>query len=79
MNPALFEACRRALHVVTAQGATLRAGRAMLFILDQLGYRRFARILGVPPFSWAVELGYRLVASNRSLFSRFLFRRVDRD
>lgn len=79
MNPVLFEACRRALHVVTAQGAILRAGRAMLFILDQLGYRWFARILGVPPFSWAVELGYRLVASNRSLFSRFLFRRADQD
>ncbi len=79
MNPALFEACRRALHVVTAQGATLRAGRAMLFVFDQLGYRWSARILGVPPLSWAVELGYRLVASNRSLFSRLLFRRADQD
>lgn len=74
MNPELYTACSRALHVVTQSGAVLRAGRAALFVLDQIGHPGLARILGVPPLVWAVELGYRLVASNRSLFSRLFFR-----
>ncbi len=74
MTPALREACKRALHVVTSSGEILKAGRAMLFIAEQLGYRRLARILRVPPLIWVVELGYRVVAANRSFFARFLFR-----
>ncbi len=49
----------------------------MLFVFDQLGYRWLARIWGIPPLSWAVELGYRIVASNRPFFSRLLFRDPD--
>jgi len=33
-----------------------------------------ARCLAAPPFLWVVELGYRIVAANRQLFARFLFR-----
>jgi len=77
MTPELYDANRRAAHVVTRDGAVLRAGRACLFVLDQLGYRWVARIFGIPPLSWAVELGYRIVASNRTFFSRLLFRRTD--
>jgi predicted DCC family thiol-disulfide oxidoreductase YuxK len=75
MTPALREACKRAVHVVTSGGQTLRGGRATLFVAEQLGHRRLARLLRVPPLVWAVELGYRVVAANRSFFSRFLFRR----
>jgi hypothetical protein len=75
MTPALKEACRRAVHVVTSSSQTLRGGRASLFIAEQLGYRRLARLLRIPPIVWAVELGYRIVAGNRPFFSRFLFRR----
>jgi predicted DCC family thiol-disulfide oxidoreductase YuxK len=74
MTPTLRAACERAIHVVKANGTVLRAGRASLFILEQLGWGWLARILALPPFIWAVEWGYRLVADNRRFFSRFLFR-----
>jgi hypothetical protein len=74
MTPELQEGCQRALHVVTSSGEILKAGRATLFVAEQVGYRRLARLLRAPPFIWAVELGYRIVASNRSFFGRLLFR-----
>lgn len=74
MTDALREACGRALHVVTADGRTLRAGRATLHILQHIGWGWFARFLGYPPMIWIVELGYWIVARNRKLFSRFMFR-----
>jgi len=75
MTPALRSACEHALHVVTAEGAVLSSGRACLFILEGLGWRTLARFLGRPPFIWIVECSYRLVAANRRLFSRIVFRR----
>jgi hypothetical protein len=77
MTPELREACKRAVHVLTGSGEILKAGRATLFVLEQIGYRRLARLLRLPPFVWAVELGYRIVASNRSFFARVLFRASD--
>ncbi len=74
MTPELYAACARAVHVVTADGGVLRGGRACLFVLEQLGWGWKARLLTLPPFFWAVELGYRLVAANRTFFSHFLFR-----
>lgn len=62
----------RGAHVITADGRVLRAGRAVLFILEQLGYRWVARILSLPPFVWLVELGYAIVARNRRRLSRWL-------
>lgn len=70
MTPELREACRRAMHVVTADGRVLRAGRATLFVLGELGWRRMARWLSRRPFVWAVELGYWLVARNRGWLGR---------
>ena len=52
----------------------LRAGGASLCVISVLGWRRTAAILSLPPLIWAVEIGYRIVADNRSLFSRVLFR-----
>jgi hypothetical protein len=52
----------------------LTAGRAWLFILEELGWRPVARVLAMPPLVWAVELGYAAVAAHREFFSRFLFR-----
>jgi hypothetical protein len=74
MTPALYAACVRAVHVVTADGRVLRAGYACLFIIDQIGYHRFARLLSRRPLLWATELGYWLVAHNRAFFGRLLFR-----
>jgi predicted DCC family thiol-disulfide oxidoreductase YuxK len=75
MTPALRAACEKAAHIVTADGTVLRAGRASLFIMEELGWGWIARLLALPPFIWGVELAYRLVADHRIFFSRFLFRR----
>jgi predicted DCC family thiol-disulfide oxidoreductase YuxK len=75
MTPQLAAACARAVHVVTPDGRVLRAGRASLHVLSHTGHPLLARVLALPPLVWAVELGYWLVARNRQLFSRLLFRR----
>jgi predicted DCC family thiol-disulfide oxidoreductase YuxK len=75
MKPELYAACARAVHVVTSNGRTLRAGRAVLFILEQIGWRPLARFLALPPMIWGVELGYKIVAEHRPFFARFLFTR----
>jgi predicted DCC family thiol-disulfide oxidoreductase YuxK len=75
MTPALFDACANAMHVVTADAQVLRAGRASLFILQRIGWGWVARILAMPPFIWAVEAGYRIVAARRPFFAKFLFTR----
>jgi len=78
MTPELYEACQRAVHVIKADGEILRAGRATLFILERLGWGYgLPRLLWLPPFIQFVELGYRVIARNRTLFSRFLFRSDD--
>lgn len=74
MTPQLRRACRQAVHVITAEGQTMRAGRAGLFVLEAIGVPRllvwpFTR----PPLVWLAEWGYRLVADHRSFFGRFLF------
>jgi predicted DCC family thiol-disulfide oxidoreductase YuxK len=76
MTPALRAACARSFHVVRADGGVLRAGRAALYVLARLGHPVLARVLALPPLVWAVELGYWLVARNRQLFSKYLFRRT---
>jgi predicted DCC family thiol-disulfide oxidoreductase YuxK len=72
MTPELTAACARAVHVLEEDGRTLRAGRACLAVLERCGWGRAARVLAWPPFVWAVELGYWLVARNRRFFSRWL-------
>ena len=75
MTPELRKASARAVHLLTPEGEVLRAGRACLWVLQRIGYPVLARVLAVPPLVWAVELGYWLVARNRGLASRLLFRR----
>ena len=75
MTPELRAACGRAVHLVLPDGRVLRAGRACLEVLREIGFPFWAALLSVPPLVWAVELGYWLVARNRMLASRFLFRR----
>lgn len=74
MTPELERACREAVHVITPDGRILRAGRASLYVLERMGWRRCAKLLRLPPLLWLVELGYRLVAAHRGLASRLLFR-----
>lgn len=74
VTPELARACAHAVHVVTADRRVLRAGRACLYVLGQLGWTRRAKLLQLPPLVWLVELGYRWVAAHRDLAGRLLFR-----
>ena len=74
ISPQLRAACARAIHVLTTDGQTLRAGRAALYILRATKWRRLARLLEWPIFLPFVEFGYALIAANRGFVSRFLFR-----
>ena len=75
MTDELSAACVKAMHVITSDGRTLRAGRASLFILQHTGWGWFARVLRWPPFVWFVELGYMIVSRNRGFFGKFVFRK----
>jgi len=72
MTDELREACRRAVHVRTADGRWLRGGRACIFVLERIGWPRLARVAAAPPLVWLVAGGYALVARNRAFFSRLL-------
>jgi predicted DCC family thiol-disulfide oxidoreductase YuxK len=74
MTSALYQACARAAHVITADGQVVKAGRAGMFILEELGYPRWlVRPFTWPPLVWFTEFGYYLVANHRHFFSKFLF------
>ncbi len=75
LTPKLRQQAERAVQVITPRGEQISAGRAVLFVLQQVGWRpALVRFASRRPFVWAVELGYWIVARNRSLFSKFLFR-----
>ncbi|MCB0212344.1 MAG: DUF393 domain-containing protein [Anaerolineae bacterium] len=74
MTPQLYRACEEAIHVITRNGQVLRAGRAAMFILEQIGYPRWlVRPFTWLPLLWVTELGYRIIADHRPFFSKFLF------
>ena len=75
MTPELRLACDRSIHVVTADGEVIAAGRAAMFVLRQLGWNLTGRFFSMPPMIWGVELGYAFVAANRAFFSRRFFRK----
>jgi predicted DCC family thiol-disulfide oxidoreductase YuxK len=76
MTPQLYTACEQAVHVITADGRVIRAGQAAIFVLEEIGYPPWLiRPFIWPPLVWLTELGYWIVAKNRSFFSRFLFSR----
>lgn len=72
MTDALAARCARTVHVITPEGTVLRGGRASLYVLDRIGWRRLAAVASRRPLVWIVEAGYRLVARNRGLLSRLL-------
>ncbi|TNE44360.1 MAG: hypothetical protein EP343_31935 [Deltaproteobacteria bacterium] len=76
MTPEMYEACHYAIHVVKPNGEVLRAGRAAMFLLQQLGYPTLGRIGSWYPFIWFVELGYFLVARNRGRVYKYLAKGV---
>jgi predicted DCC family thiol-disulfide oxidoreductase YuxK len=75
MSDELAARCERAMHVITPEGYILAGGRAVLFVLERIGWRCVSLTLSRRPFIWIVEAGYRLVARNRKLVSRMLYGR----
>jgi predicted DCC family thiol-disulfide oxidoreductase YuxK len=74
MTPPLYQACQRAVHVITIDGRIIKAGRAVMFVLEEVGYPIWlVRPFTWPPLVWFTELGYRVVAQNRPFFARFFF------
>ena len=74
MTPELRERCAEAMHVLAADGVVHVGGNAVVFVYEQLGWGSLVRPLTLPPLSWLREPGYRWVANNRRLVSRFAFR-----
>lgn len=74
MTDELAARCARAVHILGPDGSLLAGGRVALFVLERIDLPRLARVLGVPPLVWLVELGYRVAAANRLLFRPILFR-----
>lgn len=67
MDDSLRAACQQAVQVLRADGTRVSGGRAVLFVLEQLGYR-WVRWLAVPPMIYVVEWGYQWVARHRGWF-----------
>ena len=65
---------RAALHVVDeATGEIHAAGPAVVAIGSVLPGGRIVRVLGaIPPFRWALGVGYALIARNRRRIGRWL-------
>jgi len=78
MTDALARRCEEAIHVVAPDGRVVAAaGRAGLLMVEELGWRRLASLLRLPPFVWGVEAGYKFVARNRPAVARFFFTHED--
>lgn len=78
MTPQLYEACKQAAHVFAADGCILKAGRAVMFVFEEIGYPQWlVRPFTWPPLVWLTELGYWVVANNRPFFSKYLFTREE--
>lgn len=74
MTPALRRQAERAVQVLTPQGQQISGGRAVLYVLEQVGWHPWlVRIAGRWPIVWLVEVGYWVVARNRQFFSRLMF------
>lgn len=75
MTPALRRQAERAVQVLTPQGQQISGGRAVLYILQEVGWHPWlVRLACIRPLIWGVELGYWIVARNRQVFSRLMFR-----
>jgi len=74
LSPELRAACKNAMHVIKADGEVIRGGKAAMFCGRFTRWNRLARIGQWPIFLPFVDLGYQIVAANRGIFSRFLFR-----
>jgi predicted DCC family thiol-disulfide oxidoreductase YuxK len=75
LTPKLKERCQGALHIITRRNRVIKAGRACFFLLEEATdsrlVKRLARLARSFPLVIPVEIGYSLVARNRTFFSKF--------
>lgn len=77
LTPALYAVAERGVVLFHPDGRMERYGRAAMRVLLTIGYWSWlARLCLFPPLSWGVALGYRLVADNREVAAKLLFRTV---
>ena len=74
LAPSLAESCSHAVHVIKADGTVIKAGRAMMFCGTFTRFSGWARIAMWPIFLPFIEIGYKFIAANRMLMSKFLFK-----
>lgn len=74
MHPALYEACKTALYVVTEDGKELRGADGVLFAMQKTGFAPGWALLRLPPFVWIARLVYGYIAKNRSRVSSIFFK-----
>lgn len=78
MTPALRQQAAREVQVVTSDGHRIADGRAVLFILDTIGWQHWlVRLVRRPPCVWLVEVGYHVVSRYRDQLSKIMFRMSD--
>ena len=75
MTEELREKCEHAIQIITSDGLVLGGAKAVLFIKSKTGWGWFAKFLSYPPFIWAIHILYRIVANNRRLLSKWLYRK----
>lgn len=64
------------MQVVTQDGRNYGNARAVLFVLETVGWHpKLVRLVSRRPLVWTVDGVYRLVADHRNLFSRVFFRK----
>lgn len=71
-TPELLSRSAGEVVVIQRNGQVLGGASAVFFILSQTGWGLFAQILMLPPWIWVAQAGYRWVARNRLLVSRWL-------
>src|SRR5205807_10480261 len=62
MTEALARRCAHAIHVLTPEGVVLSAGRASIYLMAEVGWRRFSAVFSSRTQIWFVEAASRLVS-----------------
>lgn len=73
MTDAIYETCKSQMVVITSDGRQINGALGILFVLQELGWGGFAKLLTYPPIVWPIKIGYWLVARNRGVISKWFF------
>lgn len=75
MTPEIQISAARAMQVISRDGRLIEGGRAVLFVLEQVGWHpRLMRLAAKRPVVWIVDAVYRVIADHRQFFSKLFFK-----